>query len=221
MAIVAEFTIPPTALPGGKTLEDMPETTIELERIVPTEESVFPFFWLFGEDPHSFLTQIESEPNIDDIYILAEIDQAALFRAVWTPHSDIIQGIRTLRATIMEAVGTSDEWYFQVRAEDRERLLDFQRIFHSRDIPVQLERIYNLSELLESARPLTEEQRETLVVAYRSGYFDQPRQITQMELGEHFDISSQAVADRLKRGMRNLIRNSLVAPDAENGQNRF
>lgn len=210
MAIVAEFTIPPEAIPGGKTLTVMPDVRIELERIVPADQSALPFFWMFGGDTDAFIAEVESEAEIEEIRLLADIGHAALFEATWTPDAGVIQGIRTLHATIMVATGTSDEWYFQVRAENRERLLEFQQIFSNQDIPIQLERIYDLSEIVETERPLTDEQRETLIVAYEMGYFDQPRRVTQAELGEHFGISSQAVANRLQRGTRNLIRKSLL-----------
>lgn len=42
MSIVAEFTIPADALPGGDVLTDLPETVLELERIVPTAENALP-----------------------------------------------------------------------------------------------------------------------------------------------------------------------------------
>lgn len=218
MAIVAEFTIPPEAIPGGSTLTDMPDVTIELERIVPADESALPFFWLFGGDAQKFLARFEREPDIEAIRVLAEVDRAALFSATWTPDDEVIQGIRTLRATIMEATGTADRWHFQVRAEDRDRLLEFQRIFREQDIPVRLERIYSLAEMLDTERPLTDEQRETLIVAYEKGYFDHPRQVTQADLGEHFDVSSQAVATRLQRGIRNMIRQSLLTPSGDDSQ---
>lgn len=217
MTIVAEFTIPPAAIPGGDSLADMPQVRIELERIVPADEAALPFFWMFGMDPQTFRAELETEPDIEEIQMLATVDHAALFRATWTPDDDVIQGIRTLRATIMEATGTADEWHFQVRADNRERLLEFQRIFSDQDIPIQLERIYSLSEMLDTERPLTDEQRETLLVAYQKGYFDHPRQVTQAELGDHFGISSQAVANRLQRGTRNLIRKTLLSPPTEAG----
>lgn len=218
MAIVAEFTIPPEAIPGGKTLTDMPEVRIELERIVPAHESALPFFWMFGADSDEFLAEFRTEPNIEEIDVLADIERAALFRATWTPDDAVIRGIRRLRATIMEATGTAEQWRFQVRADDRERLLDFQRIFRDQDIPVQLERIYDLSEVLDTDRPLTDEQRETLRVAYERGYFDRPRRVTQAELGEHFGVSSQAIATRLQRGTRNLVQKMLVSPPSDPGQ---
>jgi predicted DNA binding protein len=215
MAIVAEFSIPPEAVPGGATLTEMSDVRIELERIVPASGGVFPFFWMFGGDPEIFLTEFQTEPDIKEIHLLADVDHAALFSATWTPDDDVIQGIQTLRAAIMQATGTADEWHFQVRAPDREHLLDFQRLFEDQGIPVQLDRIYDFSEMLETDRPLTDAQRETLLVAYEKGYFDQPRQVTQAEIGEHFGISSQAVATRLQRGIRNLVRKMLATPTTE------
>lgn len=215
MVIVAEFTIPPEAIPGGKTLTAMPEVRIELERIVPAEETALPFFWMFGRDPDAFLNKLQTEPDIADLQVLASIDHAALFGATWTPDDEVIQGIRTLRATIREATGTADKWYFQVRAKTRQRLLEFQQIFHEQDIPVELKRLYTLSEMLETEHPLTDEQQQTLITAYERGYFNRPREVTQAELGEYFGISSQAVATRLQRGIRNLIQKALLSPAPE------
>lgn len=215
MVIVAEFTIPPEAIPGGETLAAMPDVTIELERIVPTEETALPFFWMFGGDSDVFLDKLRTEPDIAEIQVLADIDHAALFSARWIPDGEVIRGIRTLRATIMEATGTADEWYFRVRGKNRQRLLEFQQIFYEQDISVELKRLYTLSEMLKTERPLTDEQRKTLIAAYERGYFDRPREVTQAELGEYFDISSQAIANRLQRGIRNLIQNTLLSPDPE------
>jgi predicted DNA binding protein len=61
---------------------------------------------------------------------------------------------------------------------------------------------------------LTERQYETVVSAYEHGYYDVPRKINQEELAEYFGISHQALSERLRRGHRNLIANTLFdAPE--------
>ena len=45
MTLIAEFTIPPEALPLGDLLTDRPEAEIEIERIIPGDATIFPFFW--------------------------------------------------------------------------------------------------------------------------------------------------------------------------------
>lgn len=210
MAIVAEFTIPPDAIPGGSTLESLPDVRIELERVVPTDDAVLPYFWVFGARSEEFLEHARDEPGIVDLRTLTELPNGALFEAEWRPDEAVIEGIKQLRATIMDARATADGWEFQVRAAGRERLLGFQRVFTDQGIPVELDRIYNLAEVAETKRPLTADQQETLVVAYREGYFDEPRRATQADLAQRFDVSRRAVSNRLRRGTRNLVAATLV-----------
>lgn len=210
MSIVAEFTIPVTALPGGAVLESMPEIRIELERVVPTDDAILPYFWVFGTNADDFVTRMEAESEIDTLRVLTERDDVILFEAEWTPTAPIIDGITHLQATIMDATGTAERWCFQVRATDRERLATFQRLFNDQGIAIELNRIYDLSEAVEIDRRVTGNQRETLVTAYHEGYFDEPRQVTQQDLAEQFDISRRAVSSRLRRGIRNLVSTTLV-----------
>jgi predicted DNA binding protein len=52
---------------------------------------------------------------------------------------------------------------------------------------------------------ITEKQRETLEVAIREGYYTRPRGISLSELAEHFDISEQALAQRLARAEETVM----------------
>lgn len=215
MSIVAEFTIPAEALPGGDTLIEMSDTRIEIERIVPTQESALPFFWVWGDQPEVFMKRLAHEPNMADVDLLERFDEGALFRAKWSPDSELIEGIKRLNATIIEATGTAEHWRFEVRTQEPEAFTEFQEVFQQQGISVHLERLYDLAELIEGdTRSLTPEQRETLLLAYREGYYEKPREITQEELGEHFGVSHRAISDRLRRGTRNLIATS-VLPSGE------
>lgn len=214
MSIVAEFNIPSEAVPGGETLKELSDATIQLERIVPSTDEVLPFFWVFNADPTTFRERAQTEPQIADVTVLAETAHGALFRAEWTPDAELINGIKTLKATIIEAEGTASGWWFQVRADDRERLAAFQDIFTSQGVSIEVRRIYNFAEIAETGRPLTPQQREMLVAAYERGYYEQPRQVTQEELGDEFGITGRAVSNRLRRGTRNLISSNLLeSPD--------
>jgi len=61
MSIVAEFSLPPRAIPGGETLESLPEATIELERLVPMGDAALPFFWVVDADPQRFRERFQAE----------------------------------------------------------------------------------------------------------------------------------------------------------------
>lgn len=216
MSIVAEFTIPPTALPAGDTLVDNPAMRIEIERIVPSEDSALPFFWVWGPEPDEFMKHAEQEPNMTEIDVLDRVEDGALFRAEWTPSAELIQGIKHLDAVIIEAIGTSDQWRFEIRTQERAAFTRFQELFEQQGVSVRLNRIYDFSDLVEGdVGPLTPAQRETLLAAYREGYFGQPRETTQEELADHFDVTRRAISDRLRRGIRNLIASSLVSAEEQ------
>ena len=215
MSFVAEFTIPPDVLPFGDTLKAYPDMRIEVERIVPTHESALPFFWVWGHDPEIFMDAAETEPEVSETRLLESVENGGLFRAEWSPSATIIKGFKQLPVTIVESEGTSDRWRFEVRAQDRNTFREFQEIFQDQGVPISLTRLYDLAELVEGDRQtLTPKQRETLLQAYQTGYFDKPRKVTQSELGEQLGVSYRAISERLRRGTRNLIAATLL-PSAD------
>lgn len=212
MSLVAEFTIPAEALPGGETLVEIPDMRVEVERVVPTQELALPFFWVWGPNPEKFMERAVQEPNITDIHLLDRVEEGALFRAEWSPEAEIIQRIKRLNVTIIETIGTSEHWRFEVRTQEQEALSEFQELFQQMGISIHVNQLYDYAEFVEGNNPqLTPEQRETMIAAYREGYFDSPRRITQAELGERFSITHRAVSERLRRGIRNIISSTLLS----------
>lgn len=166
---------------------------------------------VWGVESDYVLEQADQEPAFADVHRLEDVEGGALYRAEWSPHADVVQGIRDLDGTIIESVGTSEQWRFQVRAQDRDSFIQFQELFEAHGISVTLTGLYDLADRVEGeGRDLTPVQRETLIMAYREGYFERPRETTQEEIGEHFGISYRAVSDRLRRGIRNLIAQTLL-----------
>lgn len=210
MSYVAEFTIPPEAFPFGKTLVEMPDVEIRVDQIIPTDESALPFFWVHGCEPDEFMAYAEEEPEVEDTQLLEQVEHVALFRAEWRPNAEVIEGLKDIDLTIVEAIGTTDHWRFEVRTESQDTFTAFRETFEAQGIPITLERLYSLDELLEgNYRSLSPKQRETLLTAQQRGYFKKPRQINQDELAEQFDISRRAVSERLRRGINNLISETL------------
>lgn len=216
MSYVAEFTIPPTEFPFGKTLVRMPDIEITVDQIIPTDESALPFFWVSGCEPDEFMQHAEDESEVVETQLLEEVEHLALFRAEWRPNADLISGLKELDVTIVEAVGTAEHWRFEIRTQDRETFTAFRETFEEQDISISLERLYSLDELIDGDhRRLSPKQRETLLTAHRNGYFEKPRRVTQDELAEQFGISRRAVSDRLRRGIDNLVSSTLLPSGGE------
>ena len=62
------------------------------------------------------------------------------------------------------------------------------------------------------AYDLTTVQAETLRAAVECGYFDVPRRATLETLADGLDVSKQAVSERLRRGLRSLLSDTVAAP---------
>lgn len=76
---------------------------------------------------------------------------------------------------------------------------------------MDIERIFNPTK--PDAGPwygLTATQRETLTYAAEEGYYSLPRQISTKELADRFDVSDQAITERLRRGIATLVMNTLL-----------
>ena len=48
MATEATFTVPSTQSPLGTVFDQLPDVTVTLERIIPAQEVVIPYFWVRG-----------------------------------------------------------------------------------------------------------------------------------------------------------------------------
>jgi hypothetical protein len=60
-----------------------------------------------------------------------------------------------------------------------------------------------------AGRGLTAAQREAIRAAADRGYFKVPREVSLKELAEQLGVSEQAVSQRLRRGLGNLVAGSV------------
>lgn len=123
---------------------------------------------------------------------------------------DFFEGILVHDGTITGATGTETTWAFEVRFEEHERLSSFQQFCLERGLDVSFDRLYNPTK--PDAGPwygLTAAQRTALLRAVEEGYYSIPREINTRELAAEFGISDQALTERLRRGVTNLVGNTI------------
>jgi predicted DNA binding protein len=212
MSIIAEFTIPPAEFVFGDVFTEAPDTSIELERIVPATGSMMPYFWVRCDDYEGAERAIRTHPAIRDLTRLDHIDDYALYRATWneTGH-DLLSGIGESEGVILEAY-SNDRWFFRLRFPNHDKLAGFYNYCTEHSISLHLSRVYTLSERTETGRRLglTPEQREALVLAIDRGYFDTPSEVSLSELGDELEISQQAMSKRVRGGTKRVLTKSLL-----------
>jgi predicted DNA binding protein len=197
----------------GAVFEQFPGATVELERIVPTDEMVIPYFWVRGisrENVESLVEALAEEATLEPI---DSVDGEHLMRASWdsSAREGILNGLTEAGLTLASAVGATDGWRFELRGDEHEDIGRFRSYCRDRGIPLRLAELRSLEPVREAGYGLTDKQREALVVALRHGYYDSPRRATLEEVAAELGISRQALASRLRRGNRRLIEGTLDA----------
>jgi predicted DNA binding protein len=96
-----------------------------------------------------------------------------------------------------------------MRFPSREALSEYRSYLEKQGIEFRLERLYDAERTDGDEIGLTEQQRETLLLALEMGFFDIPRQTTTAGLAEELGISNQAVSERLRRGYAGLVKQLL------------
>ncbi|WP_129113078.1 helix-turn-helix domain-containing protein [Halegenticoccus tardaugens] len=216
MSVVVTFTVPAQACALGRSLGENPEMSLELDRVIPTNDTVMPFFWVWGPDTDGFEAAAREEPAIDRLAAVDRVDGGALYNAEWNRDAaGTLRGLVETDGTILEAGATCVEWTFEVRFARSESATAFKRFCLDNGVPIELVRLSESTERpADRHYGLTREQREALAVAHREGYFDEPRGATLEELAGVLGISPRAVAGRLRRGQAALLEHTGITRHA-------
>jgi predicted DNA binding protein len=211
MATEATVTVSSETFPLGTVFEALPGVEVEIERIVPGVDVMIPYFWVRGVATDDIEAAFSTHPGVKDIRPIDSVEDEFLLRVEWEPaYVGILTTLTETGVVLIEAVGTDEQWAFDVRGDSRDDVAEFLRLCRERGIPITLTALHALTPVetaTESA--LTDAQQEALELAYERGYFESPRQVTMADLGEELGISQQAVASRLRRGTQSILGQTL------------
>ncbi|WP_256468565.1 helix-turn-helix domain-containing protein [Halorussus gelatinilyticus] len=212
MATEATFTVPSDQFPLGTVFEQLPGVTVELERIIPAQDVVIPYFWVRGTDVDDIEDAFLNHPGVETIQSVDSVEDEYLLRVEWTlEYEGVLNTLMETQVPLIEAVGTSEQWTFDIRGDDRRDIAAFQERCRELDIPITLTKLHALTPIeSETEAALTDTQQEALVLAYERGYFNTPRDVTMAEIGDELGISQQAVASRLRRGISSILGSTLA-----------
>ncbi|MFC7140492.1 helix-turn-helix domain-containing protein [Halosimplex aquaticum] len=215
MTIEATFTATGDEFPLAAVFSEFPTAEIELDRVVPTDEFIIPYFWVRDAEIENISMEHVTHPGIHDIRVIDNVNGAAFIRIDWDlAYESVLTAIIETKVNLISALGSETQWSFELRAESRQVLADFQSYCRDHDIPLELTTLHTLSPF-ESGQEydLTNAQREAMTIAYALGYYDSPREATRQDVANELSISPQAVGSRLQRGTRRLIASTLTRLD--------
>ncbi|MFC4550012.1 MULTISPECIES: helix-turn-helix domain-containing protein [Halorussus] len=211
MATEATFTVPSEQFPLGTVFEQLPGVTVELERIIPSQDVVIPYFWVRGTEVDDIEGAFLDHPGVENIRFVDSVTDQYLLRVEWSLEYDgVMNTLMETEVPLIEAVGTDEQWTFEIRGDDRRDIGSFQDRCRELDIPITLTKLHALTPIeSETEAALTDTQQEALVLAYERGYFNTPRDVTMEDIGDELGISQQAVASRLRRGISSILGSAL------------
>lgn len=211
MATVMEFTSPADEFPLGTVFESLPGASVELERLIPHEALIIPYFWVRGAEVTDIEAAFESHAGVKNIRLIDSVDDEYLMRVDWgKEYVGILSALSTAELAVLSAVGTSEGWDFEVRGETHEEIGEFRSYCQEHDIPIQITAVHALLPIRGEGYELTDAQQEALVLAYENGYFDSPRAASLEEVADELGITQQSLSSRLRRGHRRLIAATLA-----------
>lgn len=214
MSTIAELTLPAAEFALHETLETVPDAKFEVERVVAhNSQRVMAFVWAAGKgiEREVLETVLDEDPSVENVTTLAEFEDNWLYHMEWVTDIRVVLHVLLEHdGTILTADGCDDQWYLRVLFPDRESLFATHEFCQEEDLTLDVRRIYELDSERRDQYGLTDAQHETLVTALECGYFDIPQRTTLDELAAEFDISRQALSERLHRGHKALIESALV-----------
>ncbi|MDS0222425.1 helix-turn-helix domain-containing protein [Haloarcula sp. S1AR25-5A] len=211
MATEATFTIPADQFPLGTVFNQLPNVTVQLERLIPAGDVMIPYFWVRGTEVTDIESAFTEHPGVRAIRLVDSVNDEYLLRVEWArDYYDVLTILAETEVPLIEAIGTSQQWTFKVRGDNRGDLVDFQQRCQDLGIPITLTNLNALTPVETTIEAiLTDTQQEALTLAYERGYFESPRDVTMAELGTELGISQQAVSSRLRRGIKHILGNTL------------
>lgn len=196
------------------TLSAAEDRMISVERLHATRSgSLRSIFWVHGDAEASLAEVLLDDPTVTSVRELSKTEDAWLYRADHAASTDISETYAAAVANdimILNAVGDAEGWLLKCWMPTRKCLSAFRDQCVSQGVELTIRSMYN--DEPHSAGELyglTEPQREILLLAAKTGYFQIPRDITLADLAARLGLSSQAASERLRRGMRTLVRNVL------------
>lgn len=213
MATEATFTVPSDQFPLGSVFDQMPDVTVTLERLIPAQDMVIPYFWVRGSKVEDVENAFNENPGVRSIRLVDSVADEYLLRVEWAlEHDDVLTILAETAVPLLTATGTYKQWTFEIRGDDQSDIADFQQRCREVDIPVKLTKLSALTPIeTETEAALTESQQKALMLAYERGYFESPREVTLEELGEQLGISQQAFGSRVRGGLRHVLGSTIPA----------
>lgn len=217
MLILAELSLSSSSLLLDPTIRTVPETRIHIQ-FQPAMDPERRRFYVMVESPdfEAFEAALEADYTVENPQPMTEGDDVRMYQLGLTDEVlAVTPRVAEFGGMVLEMHSRGGVWFVKLQVPDRDALAAFRQFCADSGIEYRLERLYQTDPTRPEAVGLTESQRQTLLTAYREGYFDVPRSCSQAELAAELGVSGPAVSQRVRRATAALVEETLTADEGE------
>ena len=211
--IIVEVQVPAAAMGLAATVTALPEVTVEAEQLVPNSHDPLPYVWVKDVEPSAFEAAVADDPSVAAFRRMASFEEGVLYELDWTESDEILRTWlhrHDVPIVETEAHAETEGWHLKLRLDSREELSAMRTYLNDNDVAFELLRLYPLTQPKMGQFNVSEKQLTAVLAAYEMGYFEILRDCRLVDVADRLDLSTEATSERLRRGLTNLISNSLV-----------
>lgn len=211
METVVDATIATDQYVVEETIERIPDVELEFVRVAITSSaSTMPFLWGSTGEPARLDAALADDPSTERVTRLSGNDGRGLYSVDWTTSAAArIEEFAESAGSVLDVRGTSDGWTFRMLFPDRETAGETLQTWCDDGVGPSVSRITSLSCRDGEEGGMSGPQHSAIAQAFQTDYYTVPRGTTLEELATDFDVSHQALSERLRRGHSHLVERML------------
>ena len=206
-ASTARFVLPAKGFALADLFERVPDACVKCEAAVANPDDHALLVVQTDEDEREVDAALRSESDIATVEYFGGCVDSWRYRVTWTGHPrQLIQQLVAADVSIVSVQGRGGEWRLHLLAPDREGVARAHDVMENFDCGADCRSISTVNSERSDCLELTTEQREALVVAFKQGYYNVPRDATANDIADELGISHQALSERFRRAYHQLVK---------------
>ncbi|MFC6835993.1 helix-turn-helix domain-containing protein [Halomarina ordinaria] len=191
----------------AETFTAVPDLVVTAEETAAARSVATPLLHLESQYEEDLEETIAADSSVETATEIARTGDRRLYHVSWGPKPRVtFQTLTREGGTLLGFRGTAEGWHVNLLYPTRQECSEAVETFRSADIDFTVDSVSDVA-TAEGVSPthLTDDQCDTLRLAYRRGYFDIPRKVNLEELAEELGISHQACSERIRRALDSTL----------------
>lgn len=176
------------------------------------------FVSAFGGLPEDLVSLLAEDRTVAEPAAVVSFGDRSIYRMrVTTDLDPMVDAYADLDGYVLDVTSDRRGWTVRASLPDRQRLSRIRAFWEDRGVSFHIGRLYDAESVERVGNAgLTEKQRDLLLTALYSGYYDIPRGASQDDLARQVEVSASAISKRLRRATAQLIVSALDPEDVGN-----